>query len=259
MLIAEDNPVNQKLAVAMLAKLGYEADVVNDGAQAVDAATTRRYSAVLMDCEMPHMDGYQATAEIRSREQQASARIPIIAMTAAALKGDRERCLAAGMDDYISKPVDLNELQQTVAKWVGAQDVSPPGSDRKMSSAAANWTVDPHRVSELRALSRDQLPSAFSEIAVLFLNDTPTRLETLRAATLSGDAGGAEDAAHYIRGAAGNLGAAGLRDLCGRVETLARAGDVTGAAELLDQLDAEFARVRAALRDEIAREEAASG
>ena len=119
LLVAEDNPVNQKLIARLLAKMGFEIDIVPDGAAAVEAVERRRYGAVLMDCQMPEMDGYQATSEIRRLEAGSDRRLPIIAMTAHAMRGDREKCEASGMDDYVSKPIDVAELEGTLARWLG--------------------------------------------------------------------------------------------------------------------------------------------
>jgi two-component system sensor histidine kinase/response regulator len=117
LLVVEDNPVNQMVAVGMLARLGYQADVAANGFEALAAVARFDYGAVLMDCQMPEMDGYSATAGIRARERGAT-HLPIIAMTAAATAGERQRCLATGMDDYVSKPVMFDELKSALGRWV---------------------------------------------------------------------------------------------------------------------------------------------
>lgn len=141
-LIVEDNPVNQLVAKRALRGLGYSADVVSGGLDAVEACTRDRFSLILMDCQMPGMDGYEAAREIRRREAtartaaDAAGRVPIVAMTANAIDGDQERCLAAGMDDYLSKPVRLASLAATLERWIPGAKISkaPAGTDRQVAS-----------------------------------------------------------------------------------------------------------------------------
>lgn len=262
LLVAEDNEVNQLVARGMANRLGYEVHIVDDGEQAVSAALSGTYAAVLMDCHMPVMDGFDATKAIRARNGH-SARIPIIAMTAGALDEDRERCFAAGMDDYISKPVDLAKLAEVLARWVPQQEqTSTAGGwvDAAASAAVAQQpaeapasnvvVLDEERLQILRELGPADGFGLLPEAIRAFRQDTQSALETLRAALATGQAAAVEAAAHKLAGAAANIGAVGAAGLCKDLERLGRdAGPQLGAdgALLLGHLDTELTRVNQAL------------
>jgi PAS domain S-box-containing protein len=231
LLVVEDNPFNQTVAVGMLAKLGYRADVAANGLEAVDAVARFDYGAVLMDCHMPEMDGYAATAEIRTHERDAH-HMPIIAMTAAAMTGEREKCLAAGMDDYVSKPVSLEELERTLRRWLSGG----AGSER-------DATFDPQTVASLRRLSPQGEPDAFDALTALFVVSATGLLGTLREAVATHDADTVRDVAHTLKGSAGNLGAVSLTNACRELELAVSSGSEVVAPA--DRVHAEFAQVEA--------------
>lgn len=240
-LVVEDNEVNQLVAREMVAKLGYEADVVANGAEAVAAIAARSYAAVLMDCHMPVMDGFEATRTIRARGGDNPARLPIIAMTAGAQDEDRQRCLAAGMDAYLSKPVDLAALAETLARWV----------PRTTPRAGRPPAVDPARLATLRDLGpadgRGLLPAA----ADAFRRGIPSSMAALQQA-VDGGGEGLEEAAHKLKGAAANIGARGAASLCQELEQLGREPGSQPGPELLARLRTELARVDTALENALA-------
>ena len=250
-LVAEDNIVNQKVAVCQLEKLGYRADVVANGLEAVEAVARVRYALVLMDCQMPEMDGLEATAAIRKREgEQASQRLPIIAMTANAMQGDREKCLEAGMDDYLSKPVKLGHLEATLARWIPGQ--STPNEQKEPVSSdtrePVHDCVDSAVLADLRQL--DVSCGLLSTLITHFLEDVPDRLAALEDALQQGDAGALARVAHELNGASGNLGVRKMRQLCVDLQALGKAKDLTKAGALLAQLVNEFELVRQRLMAE---------
>jgi two-component system sensor histidine kinase/response regulator len=226
LLVVEDYPVNQKVAVGMLAKLGYRADVAANGLEALEAVARFDYGAVLMDCQMPEMDGYTATTEIRAREGDRT-HIPIIAMTAAAGEGEREKCLSAGMDDYVSKPVSLDDLDCALRRWLS------PGEEA---------TFDPETVAALRSLGAEDEPDAFVELTTLFVPSGAGLLETLGGALARGDDEAVGQVAHTLKGGAANLGALRLADACGALEDACGTPEAAPAAALVE---AEFEQVRA--------------
>ncbi|MBG6179541.1 hybrid sensor histidine kinase/response regulator [Arthrobacter sp. CAN_A1] len=254
-LVVEDNAVNQLVAESMLLKLGYRVDLVGDGAEAVKATSHETYAAVLMDCHMPVMDGFEATRAIRSRD---AAHLPIIAMTAGALSEDRERCRAAGMDDYLSKPVDLTLLKTTLLRWVHTPGVPAPaaitpGPDDVASAAIApsrevRQVVDPARLAMLRALGVDDGWGVLPAAAAAFLGGVPADLAELRDALERGT--GLRDAAHKLRGAASNIGADGVAAICGELEE-ASLTDAAIKPDALAELEAELELVSAALAESV--------
>ena len=224
LLLAEDNLVNQKVAVAMLSNAGYEVDTVLDGAAAVLAASARTYDAILMDCQMPVLNGYEATVAIRAQEGSGR-RTPIIALTAGARKEDRERAVEAGMDGYLSKPVGKDSLLAMVSRSVRAAvtaDVIPAADE-----AAAEITVDPAVLAELLDLGSAAEPSFLTGIVEQFLLETEPRLDELRAAVGLGDALSVVRIAHSIKGSCAQLGGRRLAMSCARLEREATSGTLS--------------------------------
>jgi two-component system, sensor histidine kinase and response regulator len=252
-LVAEDNPVNQKVALRMVERLGYRVDVVGNGREAVEALSRVPYAAVLMDVQMPEMDGYAATAQIRRREGE-ELRTPVIAMTANAMQGDREKALEAGMDDYVSKPVSAEDLEVVLSRWIAQLDavefLSEVEADDIAVSAGTAGPLDWSVLVGLRELQEDGEPDLVSELAEIFLNDATGRFAVLREAVEENDGTSVEQATHALKGSSSNMGAQCMSDLCTELQEAGSSGDLTRAPELLDRLEAEFVRVSQALRIE---------
>jgi CheY-like chemotaxis protein len=256
-LVAEDNPANRKLAVAMLGKLGYPVDAVSNGLEAIEATAGRDYDAVLMDCRMPHMDGFQATAEIRRREL-STRRIPIIAMTADAMEGDRRRCLEAGMDDYVSKPVSLESLRAVLVRWVadGEADGHQGRQPIDVGSGEEDASLDPAVVAMLRQLGTvGETPDLVSE----FLEDAAANLQRIGDELDAHQLGAVVERAHALGGTAATFGAKRMGRLSRLLQRLSAQGQADRAREILAHLEEELERVRDALRAEfpLQREERA--
>ncbi len=247
-LVAEDNAVNQAVAVHNLEKRGYRAHVAANGHEAVELLARTPCAAVLMDCQMPTMDGYEATAEIRRREG-ARRHTPIIAMTAHAMKADREKCLAAGMDDYLSKPLRGEALDAILARWAptghegdGEDPVS--GEDEPQPHVL----LDGAMIAELRAV----MPaSSLGAVLDAFDAEASERATQIRAAASQGDAQALLTAAHALKGAAANLGATHTARLADRLEELARSDAIDGASALAGELALSLRDTSAALRAEL--------
>ena len=252
-LVAEDNIINQKVATRMLSRLGYQADVVGNGAEAVDATAAVEYAAVLMDCMMPEMDGYEATRRIRARDALRDA-VPIIAMTANAMTGEREKCLAAGMDDYITKPVNREELGAVLDR-LARRDISDGEASRRSAArptpatpeAPASPALNPAMLEALGALGDDD-DSFVAEVVELFLQDAPPRIASLAAALEQGAVETAQRAAHTLKGTSANIGAIEMQAICERLEASTRAGEQSRYGPLMASLEAAYRRVADELR-----------
>ena len=235
-LIVEDNEVNQRVAAALVERLGYVANVVGDGIAALEALDRYSYDAVLMDCQMPRMDGYEATTEIRRRE--GDHHTPIIAMTASAMASERDRCLAVGMDDHLPKPIRRDALEAALGHWV--QPVGGP-------SEPSGGRVDEAKLAELLETAPAGAPPALPRVLQLFLDETSHRLDRIREALDAGDVVDAGRAAHSLQGASGLFGARRLGSLGAEVETACARQDVHTVEVLLPALHSEFEAFRTIL------------
>ncbi len=247
-LIAEDNAVNQKVAVGLLRKFGYAADVVSDGREAVAASARESYDIVLMDCQMPEMDGYEATAEIRRREGE-NKHTTIIAMTANALEGDREKCLAAGMDDYVRKPVKAEELKAALERWYGKDMQKPDASADAPPCDAVQDAVDLTVLASFGDELQEEGEEDFVvELIDLFLRDTPLRIEAIKEATINSDTQALRREAHNLKGSCSNLGIRQMASLSSELEEDGHRKESIEA--ILARLEREFGCVCAVLEVE---------
>jgi CheY-like chemotaxis protein len=254
-LVAEDNPTNQKVALKTLEKLGYRADAVPNGREAVTALQQVAYDLVLMDCQMPEMDGYAATRAIRSADSAVSnPNVPIIAMTAHAMEGDRERCLEAGMNDYVAKPVDPQALAEAVETGLTNGNKTHRSDPKAEEGEAEHGPADPgasdrdvfDRSALLERLMGDEELAA--DILAGFLDDAPQQIGVLREAVDHGDAQRVAGQAHTLKGAAGNIGAFALQQAAAALEAAGKENDLAAArtalqaaVQALDALTEAFA------------------
>ena len=251
-LLVEDNSVNQRVALLQLKKLGYTADTVLNGAQAVAAVQNKTYDVVLMDCHMPVMDGYTATQRIREWEQQNQRpRLRILAMTADAGRGDAEHCYAAGMDDFITKPVHLPELSAALDRVNATARAAEPGLPEAQEPPAPvtmdDATLDFSVLSTLRDLSEPGQPDPVVELIDLFMEDAPDRLQAMQTSLDRRDIEALKIAAHSLKGSAKNLGAKPLGRICAELEKQAIAADWDNALLTLKAIGQEFEKLRAVL------------
>jgi CheY-like chemotaxis protein/HPt (histidine-containing phosphotransfer) domain-containing protein len=258
-LLVEDNVVGQKVAATMLENLGCNVDVVADGTEAVKAAIQAPYHAILMDCQIPVLDGYRATSEIR-RLQGGSSRTPIIALTASPAAADRERCLAAGMDDYLAKPLRLEALAAVLDRWAGGRldqvTAVPPSEhppvrldDVDQPADDVGPVLDVEVLSRLEGLGKVAGVDLIEQLATLFLAEADAHVTAMRHGLDASDAAAVARSAHTLRGASANIGATHLAIVCAQLEAACDTGDSLNSMSRLERLklvDAELERVRAA-------------
>jgi CheY-like chemotaxis protein/HPt (histidine-containing phosphotransfer) domain-containing protein len=241
-LLAEDNMINQMVAIRQLEDMGIRIDAVANGNEVLDALRSAPYDLVLLDCQMPELDGYETSALIRKSESMPFRDIPIIAMTANAIKGDKERCLGAGMSDYVSKPIRLAELTKALEKWLPVREASVigPALDRKV-------------LDDLAQLDRGGERSIIGEIGGVFLMTVPARLEKLGQDFKGRAFEKVRKEAHMLKSSGGNLGALRFSEECQRLEDLGDSLFEKEAPLLLESITSEFRRVEEELRREMTR------
>ena len=254
-LLTEDNPVNQRLAQRILEKWGHTVSVASNGANAVAAVGREPFDIILMDVQMPVMGGFEATAAIREQEKKSGTRIPIVAMTAHAMKSDRDRCLEAGMDDYLSKPIEPERLFAMIEKITQNSPVAPPTAVPLSNTADAPANV----LLFDRAVALEQVAGDLEllrEIAGLFLQDAPRWLADIKSGIARRDGDTLERAAHTLKGAISTFGVKSAHALALQLEQMGRGRNFTDAEAVGRQLEQEIARLQPVL-EALQRESAA--
>jgi signal transduction histidine kinase/CheY-like chemotaxis protein/HPt (histidine-containing phosphotransfer) domain-containing protein len=271
-LLVEDNEVNQKVAQAVLGLFGCTVDIANHGREALDCLERGSYDLVFMDCQMPVMNGFQATALIRERERQAAAtgqparRLPIVALTAHAVSGDRERCLAAGMDDYLSKPFARQDLAEVLRRWLPASVQSsaetkpsthpspPPGTGMPAADDGQEACIDQGVLDKIRMLERGGAVGLLARVVELYLRGTPSLIEQMKQAIGIDDQEALRVAAHTLKSSSANVGAMKLHGLCKELESQARQRRVVEPVGQIAAIEREFIAARTLLRRELPEE-----
>jgi PAS domain S-box-containing protein len=271
-LVAEDNVVNQQVLTGMLLHLGCTADMVGDGSTAIQELGRKYYDLVFMDCQMPHMDGFEATRIIRKREQQSAgngsaARVPIIALTANAMDGARDECLAAGMDGYMAKPFSITELHAVLKTWLPGKinDARAPGEGRQTAPRACDCEkahreaendspIDASTLDNIKAVQQPGKPDLVEKVINLYLNESQSLCKTIHEAVGTGDPQTLSKAAHSLKSSSANVGALKLASLCKELEMLGRSNSTDNAQDIVNQMDIEYQRVIVSLSQTVGAE-----
>jgi CheY-like chemotaxis protein len=244
-LVAEDHPMNQLLIKRLLNKFGIGTfEIAGNGVEALASYQKSSWTAILMDCHMPEMNGYDATMEIREKEKSTGSHVPIIAMTANAMVGDKEKCFHAGMDEYISKPINIEELKGVLSQWVAFDDTS----SKEKSGDAMSEEMPAVDLTMLRTLTGGDA-EVEKELMKTFVDQSDKNLQALKESGSSdGECKPWLEAAHMLKGGSGSIGAEELRQLCSDAQLYK--GDAAGRLALLEKIDKEYARVKEHLKNE---------
>ncbi|HVK54728.1 MAG TPA: EAL domain-containing protein [Burkholderiales bacterium] len=252
-MIVEDNRTNQAIAQGMVSMLGCSAEVMENGHDALGAFKRQGWDLILMDCNMPDMDGYQVTATIRLLEEKQGKRTPIVAMTANAQPSDIDKCLSAGMDDHLSKPLTLGSIAAKLRRWIPGQSIHAP--DDSWAQPESEWLYDKDAAAPLDSVTmsklREALGDAVGQAILPFVEDMPEYLQKMEQAISYGDLQQLRRVVHAVKGAAGNLGATSLASVAKEIEEKAATAETAGIEELLVRLRAEYALVKPPLLAEL--------
>ena len=246
MLLVEDNPVTLKVCVDILENMGCTVETATDGLRALEQHAAGKFALIFMDCMMPKMDGYEATVEIRRREASSNRRTPIVALTADVTEGARERCLAAGMDDYLAKPFSLDQMKVMLTTWL-----SPFVKGDRLALVPTlplpNEPIDDRILDSLRQLQREGRPDIVQQVINLFFKDAADLLKDLKEGAANKNAALLHHASHALKSASANLGAMALSSRCKELEAMARSGVVSDAAPIVVAILEDYRAVEIAL------------
>jgi CheY-like chemotaxis protein len=245
-LLAEDNPVNQMTATTMFEKLGHAVVLANNGRQAIDKINAQEFDIVFMDVQMPEMDGVTATGEIRKREQTTGGHIPIVAMTAHAMKGDKEKCLEAGMDDYVSKPIRRKDLADVIARIVERFLTEAPANGEPAAASATDANEGSRMILDEAALLEecDNDKALLRRMVEIYDRDASGRLPRLREAVHTGSAVAVKEEAHALKGGIGTFYAKAAYDTAYDLEKMGAAGNLDNAQATLQTLESQLQSLR---------------
>jgi CheY-like chemotaxis protein len=261
-LLAEDNPVNQEVALSMLEIYGCKADIAENGVQAVKKASQKTYDLILMDCHMPEMDGFEATSQIRKHEQLKgnSHHVPIIAMTANVQKGIQEECQSFGMDGYLSKPFNMEQLESVLNQWINTgkkrtntkiPSKTAPIESQHTDIPTGKKILEKEALAKIRALQREGAPDILNKVIGLYLESSPELMQSIHESVRQNNSHLLQEAAHSLKSSSANLGAMNLAAICKELENMGRNAKATAATSLINTVTTEYKQVTHALKQEL--------